>query len=357
MSNSNLVEYTKLSPHKRSRNGYKISKITIHHMVGDISIETCGNVFQNPKSVASSNYGIDSQGRIGMYVEECDRAITSSNTVNDCQAITIEVANCGGAPNWPVSDKAYKSLINLCVDICKRNNIESLEYTGDKNGNLTRHNMFAATTCPGPYLQGKFSEIAAEVNKKLNVQTAPQVHVLAKGDEGSEVKALQENLIKLGYDLGSYGADGDFGSATQKAVKKFQKDRGLTQDGIVGPQTYAELDEALQELANKNNYTQKQFIEDVQRCLGAGVDGIAGPITLGKTITVSRYKNRNHPVVKFIQKRLYAMGYTEVGDADGVAGSMFDKAVKHLQKDRNLVYRDGELTAGKTTWKIMLGMM
>lgn len=355
MSNSSLICYTKLSPHSRSRNGKKISKITIHHMAGNLSIETCGNVFQGSR-VASSNYGIGSDGRIGLYVDEANRAITSCSTSNDSVAVTIEVANNSGAPNWTVSDKAYESLINLCVDICKRNDIKELEYTGDKNGNLTRHNMFYSTTCPGPYLQGKFSAIAEEVNKRLGVETAPQVHVLAYGDEGPEVKALQENLIKLGYDLGKWGADGEFGSTTQKRVKEFQKSCGLTSDGIVGPQTYAALDTALEKLATKVGYTEEQFIRDVQRVLGAGVDGIAGPITLGKTITVSRWKNRKHPVVEFIQKRLYAMGYTEVGDADGVAGSKFDKAVRRLQKEKSGVV-DGEITAGKTTWKILLGMI
>ena len=355
MSNSSLVSYVKLSPHYRSRGGNKISKITIHHMAGNLSVETCGNVFQG-KSAASANYGIGSDGRIALYVDEANRAITSSNTANDNVAVTIEVANNSGAPNWTISDKAYAALIELCVDICKRNDIKALDYTGDKNGNLTRHNMFAATTCPGPYLQGKFSDIAREVNNKLGAQTAPQVHVLTKGDEGAEVKWLQETLLKLGYNLGSYGADGEFGSLTQQRVKEFQKKRGLTQDGIVGPQTYAELNEALKELDDKNNYTEKQFIEDVQRCLGAGVDGKAGPITLSKTITVSRWKNRKHPIVKFIQKRLYAMGYTEIGEADGTAGAKFDKAVKKMQGDFNGT-KDGEITAGKTSWKILLGMI
>jgi peptidoglycan hydrolase-like protein with peptidoglycan-binding domain len=355
MSNSSLVSYTKLSPHKRSRGNYKISKITIHHAaVVNASLEGLGRGFSGSR-VASSNYGIDSNGNIGLFVEEEFRAVTSSNTTNDSQAVTIEVANSTGAPSWEVSQKAYAALIDLCVDICKRNNIESLEYTGDKNGSLTRHNMFASTSCPGPYLQGKFSEIAIEVNKRLEVKTAPQVHVLALGDVGAEVKALQENLIKLGYDLGRWGADGDFGSTTQKRVKEFQKKCGLTADGIVGPQTYAELEEALANLTKKETYSQEDFIRDVQRCLGAGVDGVAGPITLGKTITVSRWKNKNHPVVKFIQKRLYAMGYTEIGEADGIAGSMFDKAVKRLQREKSC-YVDGEITAQKTTWKILLGM-
>ena len=358
MSNSSLVSYVKLSPHYRSRGGNKISKITIHHMAGNLSVETCGNVFQS-KSVASANYGIGSDGRIALYVDEANRAITSSNTANDNVAVTIEVANNSGAPNWSISDKAYAALIELCVDICKRNDIKALNYTGDKNGNLTRHNMFAATTCPGPYLQGKFADIAKEVNKKLNVNVAPQANVLTLGDEGPKVKELQEKLLRLDskkYSLGSYGADGKFGSLTQKAVKAFQKASGLKQDGIVGAQTIAALDAAIKKLEDDENYTLKEFVEDVQRCLGAGVDGKAGPITLGKTITVSRYKNRKHPVVKFIQKRLFAMGYTEIGEADGVAGAKFDKAVKRLQEERRAT-KDGEITAGKTTWKILLGMI
>lgn len=72
------------------------------------------------------------------------------------------------APDWHVSDKAMDSLIDLCVDVCKRNGIAKLNYTGDVSGNLTRHNMFTVTVCPGPYLQSKLPYIAAEVNKKIN---------------------------------------------------------------------------------------------------------------------------------------------------------------------------------------------
>lgn len=356
MANSSLVSHVKLSPHFTKMTNKKINKITIHHAAGIIDIYNMGSWFAQKATKASANYGIDSEGRIALYVNECDRAWTSSSSANDGQAVTIEVSNCSGAPDWKISDKAYAAIIDLCVDVCKRNGIKALDYTGDKNGNLTRHNMFAATGCPGPYLQGKLSDIAAEVSKRLGAVVAPQVHVLALGDYGPEVKDLQEKLLKLKYDLGKWGADSDFGSSTQKAVKKFQKDSGLTQDGIVGPQTYAALEKALKKLADDENYTLEEFVTDVQRCLGAGVDGKAGPITLGKTITVSRYKNRKHPVVEFIQKRLFAMGYTEVGEADGVAGSKFDKAVKRLQAEKGTI-KDGEITAGKTTWKLLLGMM
>lgn len=136
-------------------------------MAGNLSVETCGNVFAPSSRQASSNYGIDNKGRVGMYVEEKDRAWTSSNAANDQCAVTIEVANDGGAPNWHVADIALAKLIELCTDICLRNDIEKLNYTGDKTGNLTRHNMFVSTTCPGPYLQSKFEYIAKEVNKNL----------------------------------------------------------------------------------------------------------------------------------------------------------------------------------------------
>lgn len=164
MSNSPLVNYTKISKNSNPRKS-PIQKITIHHMAGNLSVETCGLVFQNGK--ASSNYGIGSDGRVGMYVEEHRRAWTSSNAENDHQAVTIEVANDTIGGNWHVSDKALNKLIELCVDICKRNRIERLNYTGDKNGNLTMHKWFTATDCPGAYLESKFPYIAAEVNKKL----------------------------------------------------------------------------------------------------------------------------------------------------------------------------------------------
>lgn len=176
-TNSGLVVYTKLSPNYGSRirscnpNG-KISKITIHHMAGNLTVEVCGNVFSGSRQ-ASANYGIGTDGRIGLYVEEKNRAWTSSNGNNDSMAVTMEVANDGGAStNWHVSDKALASCIDLCVDICKRNDIEELVYViKDANAsNLTRHDWFAATTCPGPYLGSKFPYIVEEVNKRLGAE-------------------------------------------------------------------------------------------------------------------------------------------------------------------------------------------
>ena len=195
MSNSPLVQYTRLSPNCNKPRNNKIKKITIHHTAGVLSVETLGNIFAPSSRQASSNYGIGSDGRIGMYVEEKNRAWTSSNATNDNQAITIEVSNSSNGGNWPVSDHVLNRLIELCVDICKRNGIKELNYTGDKNGNLTRHNMFANTTCPGPYLQSKFPYIASEVNKRLiaNENTPiekPKTYIVKKGDTLSKIASM-----------------------------------------------------------------------------------------------------------------------------------------------------------------------
>lgn len=102
-------------------------------------------------------------------------------------------------------------------------------------------------------------------------------------------------------------------------------------------------------------YSEKEFIKDIQKAIGAKVDGIAGPDTLSKTVTVSSKINRDHAVVKCIQKRLKELGYNEIGNIDGVAGSMFTSAVAHFQQDTGCAV-DGVITAKKQTWKKLLGL-
>lgn len=130
------------------RAGNRVIKITPHHMAGNLSIEACGGLWQTYGRNASSNYGIGTDGRIGCYVDEENRSWCSSSAANDNVAITIEIANDGGADtNWHVSDIAINSLINLMVDICKRYGIKKMNFTGDANGNLTLHKYFASTAC------------------------------------------------------------------------------------------------------------------------------------------------------------------------------------------------------------------
>ena len=192
MGNSSMVDYTRISPNSSNPRNKPITKITIHHMAGNLSVETCGNVFAPASRQASSNYGVGSDGRVGMYVEERNRSWCSSSAANDNQAVTIEVANNGGEPNWPVSDKALAKTIDLCTDICKRNGIPRLNFTGDATGNLTQHNYFSATACPGPYLKSKFPYIADEVNKRLD--PVPTAEFARLCDENSALRAENAEL-------------------------------------------------------------------------------------------------------------------------------------------------------------------
>ena len=177
-TNSPLVSYTEISPNKSTNRNHSIDTISIHCMAGNLSIEQCGNLFSNLSVQASSNYGIGSDGRIGLYVEEKDRSLCTSSSSNDNRAITIEVANTQAKDPWPVSDAAMASLIKLCADICKRNNIKKLLWKGDKNligqvdkQNMTVHRWFAAKACPGDYLYSRHGYIADEVNKILGQNT------------------------------------------------------------------------------------------------------------------------------------------------------------------------------------------
>ena len=209
MSNSSLVNYTKISPNSTNPRNRKISKITVHHMAGNLTVEQCGNGFSSKSRQASANYGIGSDGRVGLYVEEKNRSWASSDRANDNVAVTIEVANDQVGGNWHVSDKALSKLIDLCTDICKRNGIEKLNFTGDKNGNLTMHKYFAATACPGPYLESKFPYVASVVNKRLSakevkreLESIPEI-VNALNQRGIMTNPSLWN-VKMSTDINAY---------------------------------------------------------------------------------------------------------------------------------------------------------
>lgn len=165
---SRLATVQVWSPNHYTGRKYPITKITIHHMAGRLTAQACGTVFLPKSRKASSTYGIGYDGQIGQYVDEADAPWTSSDYDNDNRAITIEVSNSEMGGDWPISEESMEALLSLCVDICKRNpGIGKLNYTGDKTGNLTMHKWFAATGCPGPYLESKFPYIAEEVNRRL----------------------------------------------------------------------------------------------------------------------------------------------------------------------------------------------
>lgn len=174
MSNSSLVNYTKMSPNHSGERNHVIDTITIHCVVGQCSVETIGAIFASSSAQASSNYGVGYDGRIGLYVDEKNRSWCSSNAANDHRAVTIEVAS-DTTHSYAVKDAAYKATIKLVADICKRNKIKKLMWKADKSlvgqvdkQNMTAHRWFDAKACPGDYLYNRFGDIAKQVNEILN---------------------------------------------------------------------------------------------------------------------------------------------------------------------------------------------
>lgn len=180
-TNSPLVSYTKLSPNHSGQRTHAIDRITPHCVVGQCSVETLGNIFAPTSKQASCNYGIGADGRVGMYVEEKNRSWCSSSYANDQRAITIECASDTAAP-YAFKDVVYNKLIELCVDICKRNGKTKLLWLGDKDKTLaynpaanemvlTVHRWFANKSCPGDWMYQRMGDLAAKVTAKLGGAT------------------------------------------------------------------------------------------------------------------------------------------------------------------------------------------
>lgn len=181
-TNSKMVAYTKLSPNHSGQRTHTIDRITPHCVVGQCTAEGLGDWFAKSSTQASSNYGIDRDGRVGLYVEEKNRSWCSSSNANDQRAITIECASDTAEP-YAFRDVVYQTLIKLCVDICKRNGKKKLIWFGDKDKTLnyspksdemilTVHRWFANKSCPGNWLYSRLGKLATEVTKQLGSSTA-----------------------------------------------------------------------------------------------------------------------------------------------------------------------------------------
>ena len=185
---SSLVSYVRVSPCK-SKRVKKIDTITIHCMAGNLTAKRCADLFMNKSRQCSSNYCVGSNGDIACSVPENYRSWATSNAPNDQRAITIEVANDGGAnTGWHVSDKALGALVALLVDICRRNGIPMLKWCNDKKligqvdkQNMTVHRWFANKACPGDYLMSKHPWIAQQVNLMLGAQNPAQTSAYTIG--------------------------------------------------------------------------------------------------------------------------------------------------------------------------------
>lgn len=180
MSNSPLVVYTKLSPNHSGKRTHSVDTITPHCVVGQLSAESICACFPAGRD-ASCNYGIGFDGRISLCVDEGNRSWCTSSNANDQRAVTIECASDKTAP-YAMTDAVYAALIELCVDICKRNGKNKLIWFGDKNKTLayqpkademiiTVHRWFANKSCPGDWLYNRLGDLAAKVTSRLGGAT------------------------------------------------------------------------------------------------------------------------------------------------------------------------------------------
>lgn len=205
MSNSKLVNYTKLSPNHSGTRTHSIDRITPHCVVGQCSVETLGNIFMNANREASCNYGIGADGRVLLCVDEGNRSWCSSSNSNDQRAVTIECASETYHP-YEMNSNVYNSLVNLCVDICKRNGKKKLLWFNDKNKTLnyspksdemiiTVHRWFDNKACPGDWLYNRLGDLAKQVTEQLGGNSKPKkptitYRVYADGKWYGEVKGL-----------------------------------------------------------------------------------------------------------------------------------------------------------------------
>ncbi len=267
-TNSPMVVYTCLSPNHSGQRTHTIDRITPHCVVGQCTAEGLGSWFAKTSTQASSNYGIDRDGRVGMYVEEKNRSWCSSSNENDQRAVTIECASDTEEP-YAFRNAVYKTLIELCVDICRRNGKTKLLWLGDKTKTLayapaedemllTVHRWFAAKSCPGTWMYERMGDLAREVTLILKedetVEPEPDasmcevtVPVLKNGDSGTAVRNAQALLIARGcccggrYVMGREEPDGIFGPVTEKTVMSLQALHRLEPDGIIGSDTWTIL--------------------------------------------------------------------------------------------------------------------
>lgn len=295
---SSLVSATFSSPNCSTRGGLKVCKFTPHHMGGNLSIESCADIFAESSRQASANYLIGTDGRTGGDVPEELRAWTTSSKWNDQRAITVEVANASGAPNWTISQAAWDALVRLGADVCDRYGFR-LNYTGDKYGSLTEHRLFSATSCPGPFLHGQLSELATQVNAILDgAADAPSIP-----QSGGVVTSTYSS--ELGYHAW-WGA---------KFSRALQEQLGTKTDGIISEQP----------TANKKYFwavdggvtygtSGSDAIEELQRRLkAAGYDPNGIDRRLGKGCITA------------LQRCLADAGYYK-GDIDGYMGHQSNEA-------------------------------
>ncbi|SFR92219.1 phage tail tip lysozyme [[Clostridium] aminophilum] len=261
-SNSTLTEYTRLSPHHSGLRTHGIDRITPHCVVGQCTAESLGEWFSKSSTKASSNYGIDRNGRVGLYVEEKNRSWCSSSAANDQRAVTIECASDGKEP-YAFRDVVYEKLATLCVDICRRNGKRKLLWIGDRERTLsyepnpeemvlTVHRWFAKKSCPGEWMYSRMGELAEKVTRELNGLTKD-------GSMATEVSADRESDRES-----RASAEVDTGKPVERMIWEYLMARIGNAFGVAGFMGNLYAESGLRSNNLQNSYEKKWGITDAE---------------------------------------------------------------------------------------------
>lgn len=170
----------------------KVCIFTPHVMGGNMSALNCARMHKNGDS-CSANFYIGSDGSLVLGVPEERRPWTSSSPSNDHAAITVEVANIKGRPNYEISNAAYNTLVRLCAYVCLKYKFEPY-YDGTKNASITEHRMFnKKKECPGNYLHNILASGKFEKDVKA-VMYAEKGKPIADVKPKVEEKPVQTNV-------------------------------------------------------------------------------------------------------------------------------------------------------------------
>ena len=406
-TNSSLTKIVAISPNRTSPRNQPITKITPHHMAGVLTAQAFCNIVANPSREMSANYGIGNDGTIALTCPEGDRSWCSSSPWNDHRAVTIEVSNssCGG--EWPIGDAAYRALIDLCVDICKRNNIPKLVFTGDTSGSLTFHYMYTATACPGPWLKAHAQDLCNKVNARLgsssstplglytiSLTTGTPIYDIETMKKTGEINAstkytITEEKTINGSKYGKLKSGAGWvvveaakpqepkTPQSQSYTKSFKSTESLYKEpggsaigtlgtsGVftiveekkVGYKVFGKLKSGAgwvvvkDETPKPTSWWSGKYdaqIKELQQILNVGgaklvVDGIAGDKTFEACKKYTVVSGDKGNLIKWVQKRL---GVT----ADGIAGTQTMNAIYNFQRKNGL----GVGYLGGSDWKYLI---
>lgn len=220
-----------------------------------IVIHETGNTSKGADALAHARYLLNGAGNrvVGWHITVDDKRVVQHLPYNE--------------HGWHAGDggKGWANLNTIGIEMCvnsdgdfakTQKNTAALVASlirrfGLSVTNLHQHNEFSQTSCPVNTDWIAFFDMVKaalrESSDNIELMSGWNGQVLKRGSKGTAVSVLQVSLIQLGYGyiMEQYGADGSFGSLTEKAVRAFQKDQKILVDGIAGPQTYEAVEAAL----------------------------------------------------------------------------------------------------------------